>query len=49
MEFQKQDVVTQSKTEVEFIAANATVNQAIWIRKILVDFTEIFVGNRAEN
>lgn len=33
----KQDVVAQSTAEAEFIAANATVNQAIWIRKILAD------------
>ncbi|MCI10100.1 gag-pol polyprotein, partial [Trifolium medium] len=33
----KQEVIAQSTAEAEFIAANATVNQAIWIRKILVD------------
>ena len=47
-------MVAQSTAEAEFIAANATVNQAIWIRKLLVDLhmnqiepTEIFVDNQA--
>jgi hypothetical protein len=30
-------VVAQSTAEAEYIAATAAVNQAIWIRKILVD------------
>jgi hypothetical protein len=30
-------VVAQSTAEVEYIAATAAVNQAIWIRKILAD------------
>ncbi|XP_048234366.1 secreted RxLR effector protein 161-like [Ricinus communis] len=33
----KQDVVAQSSTEAEYIAAATTVNQALWINKILVD------------
>ncbi|XP_059306525.1 secreted RxLR effector protein 161-like [Lycium ferocissimum] len=32
----KQDIVAQSTAEAEFIAAAATVNQAIWLRKILI-------------
>ncbi|CAA0805773.1 cysteine-rich RLK (RECEPTOR-like protein kinase) 8 [Striga hermonthica] len=49
----KQDVVAQSTAKAKFIAANAAVNQAIWIRKILEDLhmkqtepTEIFVDNQ---
>ena len=33
----KQDVIGQSTAEAEYVAANAIVNQGIWIRKILVD------------
>ncbi|XP_047258984.1 secreted RxLR effector protein 161-like [Capsicum annuum] len=33
----KQETVAQSTAEAEFIAAAATVNQAIWLRKILID------------
>lgn len=33
----KQEIVTQSTAEVEFIAAIAAVNQALWLRKILSD------------
>ncbi|KAE8715887.1 Xyloglucan endotransglycosylase 6 [Hibiscus syriacus] len=33
----KQDIVAQSTAEAEFIAATATVNQALWLRKILND------------
>ena len=31
----KQDIVEQSTAEVEFIAATTTVNQALWLQKIL--------------
>ncbi|XP_021762535.1 uncharacterized protein LOC110727276 [Chenopodium quinoa] len=31
----KQEVVAQSTAEAEYIAASATVNQAVWLRKIL--------------
>ena len=48
----KQDVIAQSTAEAEYVAANATVNQAIWIRKILADLhmkqnepTQIHVDN----
>ncbi|WJZ98853.1 hypothetical protein VitviT2T_017352 [Vitis vinifera] len=50
----KQDVIAQSTAEAEYVAANATVNQAIWIRKILADLhmkqnepTQIHVDNQA--
>ncbi|RVX14481.1 Retrovirus-related Pol polyprotein from transposon RE1 [Vitis vinifera] len=50
----KQDVIAQSTAEIEYVAANATVNQAIWIRKILADLhmkqkepTHIHVDNQA--
>lgn len=50
----KQETVAQSTAEVEFIAATATVNQALWLRKILLDLdleqkksTEILVDNQA--
>lgn len=50
----KQDTVAQSTTEVEFIAANAAVNQGLWLRKVLVDLnmkqegcTYVFVDNQA--
>ncbi|RDX79371.1 Copia protein, partial [Mucuna pruriens] len=50
----KQEVVTQSTTEVEFIAAVATVNQVIWLRNILTylglkqdKIIEVFVDNQA--
>ncbi|PNX60132.1 putative copia-type protein, partial [Trifolium pratense] len=33
----KQEIVAQSTTEAEFIAATAAVNQALWLRKILSD------------
>ena len=33
----KQDVIAQSRAEAEYVAVNATVNQAIWIRKILAN------------
>ncbi|KAG8497315.1 hypothetical protein CXB51_008521 [Gossypium anomalum] len=36
----KQQTVTQLTTEVEYIAAAATVNQAIWLRKLLCDLNE---------
>ena len=50
----KQDVIAQSTAEAEYVAANATINQAIWIRKILADLhmkqnepTQIHVDNQA--
>ena len=33
----KQDIVAQSTAEAEFIVATAAINQALWLRKILVD------------
>ena len=49
----KQDVIAQSIAEVEYVAANATINQAIWIKKILADLhmkqnepTQIHVNNQ---
>ncbi|KAL4011275.1 hypothetical protein IC575_028327 [Cucumis melo] len=48
-----QEIVAQSTTEAEFIAATATANQALWLRKILLDLdleqkksTEILVDNK---
>jgi len=48
----KQEVVAQSTIEVEFIAVVAAMNQAIWLRNILIDFclkqdksTNVFVDN----
>lgn len=50
----KQETVAQSTAEAEFIAATSAVNQALWLRKILVDLnlerkqsTEILVDNQA--
>ncbi|XP_022974382.1 uncharacterized protein LOC111473053 [Cucurbita maxima] len=50
----KQETVAKSTGEVELIAATAAVNQALWLRKILVDLnleqkhsTEILVDNQA--
>ena len=50
----KQDFVTQSTAEAKFVAAALTVNQALWLRKILVDLhikqakpTDVFVDNQA--
>ena len=50
----KQETVAQSTAEVEFVAATAAVNQALWLRKILIDLnleqkesTEILVDNQA--
>lgn len=50
----KQETVAQSTAEAEFVAATAAVNQALWLRKILMDLnleqkesTEIFVDNQA--
>ena len=36
----KQDTVTQSTVEAEYISALSTVNQANWMRKILVDLNQ---------
>lgn len=33
----KQETVTQFTTEADFVAAIATVNQALWLREILLD------------
>ncbi|KAL0553407.1 hypothetical protein IC582_007302 [Cucumis melo] len=50
----KQEIVAQSTAEAEFITATATANQALWLRKILLDLdleqkksTEILVDNKA--
>ncbi|KAL0361586.1 UNVERIFIED_CONTAM: Retrovirus-related Pol polyprotein from transposon TNT 1-94 [Sesamum radiatum] len=50
----KQEIVAQSIAEAEFIAATATVNQALWLRKIFLDLDleqkeniEILVDNQA--
>ncbi|XP_040865553.1 secreted RxLR effector protein 161-like [Glycine max] len=50
----KQEIVAQSTVEAEFIAATIVVNQALWLRKILMDLnleqkesTKIFVDNQA--
>ena len=50
----KQEIVAQSTAEAEFIAATAAVNQALWLRKILIDLhleqgmsTEVMVDNQA--
>jgi hypothetical protein len=50
----KQDIVAQSTVETKYVAATIAVNQAIWIRKILVDLlmdqlqtTHIYVENHA--
>jgi len=50
----KQDIVTQSTAEAEYIKAASAVNQALWIQKLLTDLyieqkksTEIFVDNQA--
>lgn len=49
----KQEVVAQSTAEAEFVAATAAANQALWLRKIMVDLqleqkgsTEIYVDNQ---
>ncbi|XP_031269399.1 secreted RxLR effector protein 161-like [Pistacia vera] len=36
----KQDTIAQSTTEAEYISTAATVNQAIWLRKILEDLKQ---------
>ncbi|KAJ8764618.1 hypothetical protein K2173_006700 [Erythroxylum novogranatense] len=50
----KQEMVAQSTAEAEFIATTAAANQALWLRKIMVDLqlkqddsTEILVDNQA--
>ncbi len=50
----KQDVVAQSTAEAEYVAACATTNQALWLRKLMKDLheeqnegTTIFVDNQA--
>ena len=37
----KQDVVAQSTAESEYIAAAAAANQAIWLRKVLADLSQV--------
>lgn len=51
----KKDVVAQSTTEAEYVAAIIAKNQVIWIRKILVDLhmdqpesTQIYVDNKLQ-
>lgn len=50
----KQDTVALSSSEAEYTAANAAARQALWLRKLLVDFcleqknaTKLFCGNRS--
>nr|GMD66316.1 Copia protein [Ipomoea batatas] len=50
----KQEIVAQSTAEAEFISATASVNHALWLRKILCDLhleqkasTEVMVDNQA--
>lgn len=50
----KQETVSQSTTEAEFVVATTTVNKALWLRKILLDLeleqkdsTKILVDNQA--
>lgn len=50
----KQEIVAQSTAEAEFVAATAAANQALWLRKVLIDLslkqedcTEVFVDNQA--
>ncbi|KAL4379963.1 hypothetical protein GQ457_02G041430 [Hibiscus cannabinus] len=50
----KQEIVAQSTAEAKFIAAASSVNQALWLRKLLCDLnfeqeesTKIFVDNQA--
>jgi len=50
----KQEIVAKSTAEVEFIAATEATNQALWLRKVLLDMnlkqekcTEVFVDNQA--
>ncbi|KAM7489733.1 hypothetical protein LguiB_027217 [Lonicera macranthoides] len=50
----KQEVIAQSTAEAEYVAAVAAVNQALWIRKLMIDLhmeqqegTQIFVDNQA--
>ncbi|KAG8480134.1 hypothetical protein CXB51_024924 [Gossypium anomalum] len=50
----KQSLVAQSTTEAKYVAATSAVNQAIWLRKVLVDLnlfqkeaTEIFCDNKS--
>ncbi|XP_020272454.1 uncharacterized protein LOC109847633 [Asparagus officinalis] len=50
----KQEIVTLSSSEAEYVAATAAVCQAIWLRRLLTDFyqiqegaTQVFCDNRA--
>ncbi|XP_070002273.1 secreted RxLR effector protein 161-like [Nicotiana tabacum] len=50
----KQAIIAQSTAEAEFVAATASINQALWMKKIACDLgleikksTEVFVDNQA--
>ena len=50
----KQDVIAQSTAEAEYVAAVTAANQAIWLRKLMVDLcmeqkesTQVIVDNQA--
>ncbi|KAL6339597.1 hypothetical protein AAG906_034682 [Vitis piasezkii] len=50
----KQEIIAQSTTEAEYVAVAAAVNQALWLRKLMIDLkmvqdvaTRIFVDNQA--
>jgi hypothetical protein len=50
----KQEIVAQPTAEAEYVAATASANQAVWIRKLLADLnlqqnesTQLFVDNQA--
>ena len=50
----KQEIVAKSTAKAEFIAATTAVNQALWLRKVLVDLhleqeisTDMMVDNQA--
>ena len=50
----KKEVVAQSTVEVEYVVVTATVNQALWLTKLLVELdikqegsTQVFVDNQA--
>lgn len=49
----KQDIVTQSTAEAEYVAAAVATNQAIWLKKIMFDLgvekmdaTEIYCDSK---
>jgi len=50
----KQEIIAQSIAEAEYVVAATTVNQTLWIRKVMIDLhmehednTKIFVENQA--